>query len=93
LRNSSTTSSISPRIRRRIAEQALAVFGGDHVASAAIEQFAAELLLKSLQLLADGRLAQVHALTGAREAAALYHRDEALEQQRIDQRRSHYVSH
>ncbi|MNT52999.1 hypothetical protein D3C72_1900610 [compost metagenome] len=71
------------------AQQGLPRYRGHHLASAPVQQRAAELLLEAPHLLADGGLGQVDALTGAGEAAGLYDGDKTAQQLGIQHVRFH----
>ncbi|CFP55821.1 Uncharacterised protein [Bordetella pertussis] len=78
-----------PQDAARIAQQALAFLGGQHVALAAVQQPAAQVFLQADHVLADRGLGQVQVFAGAREVAGIHHRDEAAQQYGIEHRVSH----
>lgn len=74
-----------------VAEQAVALFRGQHLALAAVQQAAVQLLLEPQDLLADGRLRQVQVFGCAREVARIHHGDKAAQQDQIDHLETHWV--
>ncbi|MNR55253.1 hypothetical protein D3C85_1755830 [compost metagenome] len=78
-----------------IAEQTLAFLGGQHLALAAIQQAAVELLFQAQHVLADGGLGEVQLFGGAGEVAGVHHADQAAQEDGIEHHDSHWnaVSH
>ena len=76
-----------------VRQQTFAFLGELDAPGVTVEQRPADVLLQAPDLLADRRLAAVYARAGAREAAGIHHRHEAMQQLEIEQGSYHSYIH
>ncbi|KAJ9650415.1 hypothetical protein H2198_010294, partial [Neophaeococcomyces mojaviensis] len=72
----------------RMAQEILAVFGERHASGGPLQQGAARLLFQLPDLMADGGLAEVHALPRLGEAAGVYDSNKGAQQVGVKEHRS-----